>query len=142
MMQNTGKHSKSKNQTHNKILLHQLKQITNNSALTRDILLGILLIDDKDNHEYFLHKYNVSNKLKETLQKFSKNLSVIVVNESLTKIVFKVIKDTGKSLGYLILEPNSFGSLNLIFDDIMEKDIRMIYSKKYQKITNCCNRIS
>ena len=57
--------------------LERLKQIYNKSDLTGDILLGILLIDDKDNHEYFLHKYNVSNKLKETLQKFSKNLKKI-----------------------------------------------------------------
>ena len=39
---------------------------------------------------------------------FSKKLSVIVVNESLTKIVFKVIKDTGKSLGFMVLDPKSF----------------------------------
>ena len=57
--------------------LERLKQIYDKSALTRDILLGILLIDDKDNHEYFLHKYNVSSKLKETLQKYSKNLKKI-----------------------------------------------------------------
>ena len=67
-------------------------------------------------------------------QKFSKNLSVIVVNESLTKIVFKVIKDTGKSLGYLILEPNSFGSLSLIFDDDSVEYYLIPFSPSAQKI--------
>ena len=50
-------------------------------------------------------------------QTFSEKLSVIVVNESLTKIVFKAMKDTGKSLGFLILEPKSFTSLNLTFEE-------------------------
>ena len=67
-------------------------------------------------------------------QKFSKNLSVIVVNESLTKIVFKVIKDTGKSLGYLILEPKSFGSLSLIFDDDSVEYYLIPFSPSAQKI--------
>ena len=67
-------------------------------------------------------------------QKFSKNLSVIVVNESLTKIVFKVIKDTGKSFGYLILEPNSFGSLSLIFDDDSVEYYLIPFSPSAQKI--------
>ena len=67
-------------------------------------------------------------------QKFSKNLSVIVVNESLTKIVFKVIKDTGKSLGYLTLEPNDFGSLSLIFDDDSVEYYLIPFSPSAQKI--------
>jgi len=67
-------------------------------------------------------------------QKFSKNLSAIVVNESLTKMVFKVIKDTGKSLGYLILEPNSFGSLSLTFDDDSVEYYLIPFSPSAQKI--------
>ena len=67
-------------------------------------------------------------------QDFSENLSVIVVNESLTKIVFKVIKDTGKSLGYLILEPKSFGSLSLIFDDDSVEYYLIPFSPSAQKI--------
>ena len=33
-----------------------------------------MLIDDKENHEYFIHKYNISNKTSETLEQFNKNL--------------------------------------------------------------------
>ena len=33
-----------------------------------------MLIDEKDNHEYFLYKYNVSNKIIDMLKKFNKNL--------------------------------------------------------------------
>ena len=36
--------------------------------------VDVLLIDEKDNHEYFIHKYNPPNKIKEILRKFNKNL--------------------------------------------------------------------
>ena len=54
--------------------LERLKKVYEQSELNRDILLGVLLIDEKENHEYFLHKYKPSNKIKEILEKFSKNL--------------------------------------------------------------------
>ncbi len=54
--------------------LERLKEVYKNSKLNREILLGTLLIDEKDNHEYFLHKYNTSNKIKVNLEKFNKNL--------------------------------------------------------------------
>jgi len=53
--------------------LERLKKVYSDSELNRDILLAVLLIDEKDNHEYFLHKYNASNKIKETLKKISEN---------------------------------------------------------------------
>ena len=57
--------------------LDRLKKIYNKSKLNRDILLGILLIDEKDNHEYFSHKYKVSNNINKALEKFSKNMKKI-----------------------------------------------------------------
>ena len=54
--------------------LDRLKKVYSQSELNRDILLAVLLIDRKDNHEYFLHKYNASNKIIEMLKKFNKNL--------------------------------------------------------------------
>ena len=57
--------------------LERLKKVYSDSELNRDILLAVLLIDEKDNHEYFLHKYNASNKIKETLKKISENLKKI-----------------------------------------------------------------
>ena len=62
-------------------------------------------------------KVTIKGRLIEVIspQDFSENLSVIVVNnESLTKIVLKAMKDTGKSLS-LILEPNSFDQSKLNF---------------------------
>ncbi len=54
--------------------LDRLKKVYEQSELNRDILLAVLLIDGKDNHEYFLHKYNASNKIIEMLKKFNKHL--------------------------------------------------------------------
>ena len=54
--------------------LNRLKKVYKGSELNRDILLAVMLIDGKDNHEYFLHKYNASNKIIEMLKKFNKNL--------------------------------------------------------------------
>jgi len=50
--------------------LDRLNKICNHTEVNRDILLAILLIDEKDNHEYFAHKYNISNNLKEKLNFF------------------------------------------------------------------------
>ena len=41
-----------------------IKNLIENSEI---LLLSILLIDLKNNHEYFSHKYNVSNKIRENL---------------------------------------------------------------------------
>ena len=54
--------------------LDRLKKIYDFSDLNRDIFLAVLLIDENDNHEYFLHKYNISNEIKETLRQLGKNL--------------------------------------------------------------------
>ncbi len=54
--------------------LERLKKIYQYSEVNVDILLAVMLIDEKKNHEYFIHKYNASNKIKETLEQFNINL--------------------------------------------------------------------
>ncbi len=54
--------------------LERLKKVYQYSKVNVDILLAVMLIDDKANHEYFIHKYNASNKTKKTLEQFYKNL--------------------------------------------------------------------
>ena len=53
--------------------LNQLEKILNQSNFSKETLLAVLLIDETNSHEYFLHKYNVSNDLKENLNLMSKN---------------------------------------------------------------------
>ena len=38
--------------------LERLKKIYQYSEVNVDILLAVILIDEKQNHEYFIHKYN------------------------------------------------------------------------------------
>ena len=44
------------------------------------MLLAVLLIDDQDTHEYFGHKYNVSNNIKDNLNSLAKNLKLVKEN--------------------------------------------------------------
>ncbi len=57
--------------------LERLIKISNNSKVNRSLLLAALLIDDEDNHEYFIHKYNPSNDIKVNLKSFAKNLKYV-----------------------------------------------------------------
>ena len=53
--------------------LKKLNDIQNKIILDENILLSILLVDEKNNHEYFSHKYNISNTLKENLNLVAQN---------------------------------------------------------------------
>ena len=44
--------------------LERLNKICDYTEFNRNLLLAALLIDDKDTHEYFSHKYNISNNIK------------------------------------------------------------------------------
>ena len=61
--------------------LSKLEAIMNKSNIDREILLAVLLIDETNNHEYFSHKYNVSNDLKESLNLMAKNFTQIQLNK-------------------------------------------------------------
>tara|TARA_X000001036_G_scaffold398531_1_gene401489 strand:- start:270 stop:1526 length:1257 start_codon:yes stop_codon:yes gene_type:complete len=57
--------------------LDRLKKICNHSQISKDILLAVLLIDKKNNHEYFAHKYNISNEIKDNLNLIAKGLRLV-----------------------------------------------------------------
>ena len=65
--------------------LERLVKICNYTQVNKELLLAVLLIDEKNNHEYFAHKYNVSNNIKENLHMFAKNLTLIRVNKDFFK---------------------------------------------------------
>ena len=52
--------------------LKRLDKISKTSELSKEILLSVILIDNKDNHEYFSHKYKISNDLKDQLNLIAK----------------------------------------------------------------------
>jgi len=78
--------------------LLKLKKIDNYPTINKDLLLAILLIDEKNNHEYFSHKYNVPNSIKENLILLAKNLKVLKENKNFfDKDLEKNIYLNGKS---------------------------------------------
>jgi len=106
--------------------LDRLKKVYKQSELNRGILLAVLLIDGKDNHEYFLHKYNASNKIIEILKKFNKHLIELKNDKDFfEKDLTKNIYFFGKK--HLI-------ALNLINFSINEKVKSYDFSKTLNKI--------
>ena len=91
--------------------LDRLKRINDYSLLSKDILLAILLIDEKDNHEYFAHKYNIPNKLKRFLASLASNLietqSKSFFDKDLTKNIYFYGKKHCISLNLINFSANS-----------------------------------
>ncbi len=76
------------------LIFSELKYIDrlnkNDSFLTSVILdinsmLAVLLIDERDNHEYFCHKYKTSNHIKERLNFFSEQYKNYIENKKYFK---------------------------------------------------------
>ena len=91
-----------------------------------DVIFSILLIDEKDNFEYFCHKYKVSNKLKKNLSFISKNYKEYkneknYLKRDLKKNIYKLGKINIKKLIvfiYSVEKEFSLNMLNKIIDDI------------------------
>ena len=106
--------------------LERLRKVYQYSEVNVDILLAVLLIDEKDNHNYFIHKYNASNKTKETLKKFNRNLIKLKNDkEFFEKDLIKNVYLNGK---------NHLIALNLINFSINPKVKRNDFSKTLNKI--------
>ena len=90
--------------------LKKLEEISPNLDLDKEIILGAMLIDEKDNHEYFSHKYNVSNELSKNLSLLAKNFQALNSN----KRYFS--KDLKKNL-YLLGKKNLVALHVLNFSD-------------------------
>ena len=113
--------------------LERLVKIYDYTQVNKELLLAVLLIDEKNNHEYFTHKYNVSNNIKENLHMFAKNLTLIRENKDFFK------KELEK---YIYLnDKNHLTNLNILnfvineklkFKDFSETLKKILKSKKHK----------
>ena len=109
--------------------IERLKKVYQYSEINADILLAVMLIDEKDNHEYFIHKYNASNKIKKTLEKFHKNLIKLknekkFFEEDLIKNVYLYGKDHLVALNLINYSINSKVKLS-DFSKILNKILKI-----------------
>ena len=108
--------------------LERLIKICDYSQVSMNLLLAILLIDDQDTHEYFGHKYNISNKIKDNLNSLVKNFKLIkekkiFFNEDLEKNVYLHNKNYLINLNILNFVMNSSTKLK-DFSDILSKILK------------------
>ena len=51
--------------------------VSNEKGVDKDVIFASMLLDFSNNHEYFFHKYNVSNEMKNNINLYSKLLKEI-----------------------------------------------------------------
>ena len=113
--------------------LERLNKICDHSQVNRNLLLAALLIDDKDTHEYFGHKYNISKNVKNDLDSFAKNLKLInenrdFFNKDLEKNIYLFDKNYLINLNILNFVINS----KLKFKDFNETFKKILKSKTHK----------
>ncbi len=111
--------------------LERLAKICDYTQVNRELLLAVLLIDEKNNHEYFVHKYNVSNNIKENLHISAKNIILIkgnkyFFNKDLKKNIYLNGKNHLINLNILNFVINE----KLKFKDFSETLKKILQSKK------------
>jgi len=108
----------------------KIDSIYNKLSLKKNILLAILLIDETNNHEYFSHKYHISNQQKENLNLLAKNF----INFNGNKNFFQ--KELKKNIFF-------FGKKHLeelnILNYLSNKKVKL---KDYFYILNTINKLS
>ena len=111
--------------------LERLVKICDYTQVNKELLLAVLLIDEKNNHEYFAHKYNVSNNIKENLHISAKNIILIKENKYFfNKDLKKNIYLNGKNHLINLNILNFVINEKLKFKDFSETLKKILQSKK------------
>ncbi len=109
--------------------LNKLDNQNNISNFDKKTLLAIMLIDEQNNHEYFSHKYNVSNELKETLSLTAKNFASFQKNKEF------FLKDLKKNIYF-------FGKMHLMtLNTLQFTSNKKMKLKSYIDVLNSIKKI-
>ena len=113
--------------------LDRLTKICSNSQINRELLLATLLIDEKNSHEYFAHKYNIPNNLRDTLNLLAKNFKILkedknFLNNDLEKNIYLYNKNHLVILNIL----NYVINTKTKYEDFSKNLNRILKSKTYQ----------
>jgi tRNA nucleotidyltransferase/poly(A) polymerase len=97
------------------------------------LLLAVLLVDEKNSHEYFGHKYNVSNNIKDNLNLLAKNLKLLkenkdFLNKDLEKNIY--LNDKNHLINLSIL--NFVVDTKYKLDDFSQNLKRILRAKTYK----------
>jgi len=106
--------------------LDRLTKICDHSQINKELLLAVLLIDKKNSHEYFGHKYNVSNDLKDKLNLLAKNFRFLKENKDFFN------KDLEKNI--YLNDKNHLINLNILNFVINTKSSLKDFSENLKKI--------
>ena len=106
--------------------LERLNKICNYSQVQKNLLLATLLIDDQDSHEYFAHKYNISNNVKDALKSFAKDLKLVKEDKEFFN------KDLEKNI--YLYDKNYLTQLNVLNFVINKKQKLKDFSDTFKKI--------
>ena len=113
--------------------LDRLKKIYKYSEINLKLMLAVLLIDNDNNHEYFSHKYNVSNEIKDELDLLAKNFQSLKENKDLfNKDLEKNIYLTDKSHLINLNVLNFTSNPKLGLKDFSETLKKILKSKTHQ----------
>ena len=122
--------------------LKRLDKISKTSEFSKEILLSVILIDNKDNHEYFSHKYKISNDLKDQLNLIAKNFATLQLDKKffstdLKKNIYFYGKEHLIALNILNFSVNGKIKLNdykIILNKITDFDIpKFIFDGNFLK---------
>ena len=106
--------------------LNRLIKILKHSQINKELLLAVLLIDEKNSQDYFGHKYNISNDIKENLNLLAKNFSLLRKNKNF------FIKDLEKNI--YLYDKNHLINLNILNFAINSKLKLKEFSETFNRI--------